>query len=78
MSTSEDYEMLVPFSLGAITICLIGLTLIACKQIKIGSILFIIGCLPFIPIGIVGILGAKKVMNDKKEQQFLKEEYGSN
>lgn len=39
--------------------------------------LYIIGCVLFVPIGLVGVVGVKKVMNAVKEQKLIKQEYGN-
>ncbi|GAA4113786.1 hypothetical protein GCM10022393_13010 [Aquimarina addita] len=48
------------------------------NKIKIGGILYIVGCILFVPIGLVGVVGVKKAMNEVKEQKFIEQEYGSN
>ncbi len=78
MFYSERYEGLAMFSLVALIISVFGLILMLANKIKIGGILFIIGSVFFVPIGLVGIAGARKIMNEEKEQKFKEQIYGTN
>lgn len=78
ISSSDRYQGLVYICIGALAINIIGYIFMLAKKIKLGGILFIIGCVPFVPIGIVGIMGVKKIMNEEKEQKFIEKEYGGN
>ena len=77
MFNSERYEVLGIPSIIAVLISVIGLILMVFNKIKIGGTLYIIGCILFVPIGLVGIIGVKKAMNEAKEQKFIEKEYGS-
>ena len=46
------------------------------NKTKVGSIIFYIGSVLFIPLGMVGIMGVKKTVNDLEEIKFNKENYG--
>lgn len=48
----------------------VGLLLIAADCIRAGCIMFIIGCVGFVPIGIIGLIGARNVMDELKRQEF--------
>ncbi|MFL1895834.1 hypothetical protein ACJRPK_09030 [Aquimarina sp. 2-A2] len=39
---------------------------------KTGSIIFLIGSIVFVPIGLIGVMGARKTLNKIKEEKFLK------
>lgn len=48
----------------------VGLLLIAADSIRAGCIIFIIGCVGFVPIGVIGLIGARNVMDELKRQEF--------
>ncbi len=60
ISTEPRYEGLYIWMLPFVVLNLVGMLLVALDKTKVGAILFIIGCVPFVPVGVVGILGAKK------------------
>ena len=57
--------------LGFLLISIIGLFLSAFNQSKFGPILVIVGSVIFIPIGIIAILGARKVLDNIKREELL-------
>lgn len=48
----------------------IGLFLIAVDNVRVGCIMFIVGCVAFVPIGLIGLIGARNVMDEMKRQEF--------
>ncbi|WP_344925763.1 hypothetical protein [Aquimarina addita] len=78
MFSSDRYSILAIPSLISVAISVIGFILMSINKIKIGGILYIVGCILFVPIGLVGVVGVKKAMNEVKEQKFIEQEYGSN
>lgn len=73
---SPEYATLFIMTLIAYIFCIIGLILIISNQIKIGSIIFYIASILFIPIGIIGIMGIQKKISNIEESKFNKENYG--
>lgn len=57
-----SYNMMLPFVIISALISTIGLIIAAAGSKKIGGILVIIGSILFIPLGLIGIFGGKKVM----------------
>jgi hypothetical protein len=49
---------------------IIGVVLILIHKVKTGSILFLVGSLGFIPIGLLGAIGARNNLDKLKEQEF--------
>lgn len=72
---SERYNILLIPSLVSVLLYLIGIILIVTNKNKIGSILFYIGSIMFIPLGILGIIEVKKTVQNLKEEQFIKNNY---
>ncbi|MCQ2028241.1 hypothetical protein [Stutzerimonas zhaodongensis] len=60
ISGEPRYEGLFVWMLPFLALNILGMLLVILGKTKPGAILFIIGCVPFIPIGVIGILGAKK------------------
>ncbi|VXD04859.1 conserved hypothetical protein [Pseudomonas sp. 8Z] len=60
ISIEPRYEGLYIWMLPFVALNLVGMLLVALDKTKVGAILFIIGCVPFVPVGVIGILGAKK------------------
>ena len=79
IKASGRYDILF-FEISMIFIFLniIGWLLIFYNKVRLGAIIYIIGCVLFIPLGIIGIIGAKKSMNNYKINKFKNKEYGSN
>lgn len=78
MFSSDHYRALGIPSLIAVAVSVIGFILMLTNKIKTGGILYIIGCILFVPIGLVGVIGVKKVMNEAKEKKFIEQTYESN
>ncbi len=72
---SPRYNVLTPITAIALLICIVGLVLMVKDKVKLGSILFYIGSVIFIPIGIIGILGVRKTVSELQEEKFNKENY---
>jgi len=72
---SEEYKYLDLFMIIALAICYLGFIIMLFKQAKIGSIIFSIGSVAFIPIGIVGIIGVKRTVGQIEEEKFIKTHY---
>jgi hypothetical protein len=65
-----DYgSILGQFGLIMCIICFIGLILSSISSSITGPVLVIIGCVLFVPIGLIGILGAQKAMKEFKAKQ---------
>jgi len=77
MFVSEEYQILGIPSLISVLVSVLGFILILVNKTKIGGILFIIGSVLFVPIGLIGIVGAQKTMNKEKNKNFIKQTYGT-
>lgn len=62
ISTEPRYEGLFIWMLPFVALNLVGMLLVMFDKAKLGAIVFIIGCVPFVPVGVVGILGAKQLL----------------
>ncbi|QFT24636.1 hypothetical protein FIV02_24035 [Pseudomonas sp. THAF187a] len=60
ISLEPRYDGLYIWMLPFLVLNMIGMLLVMLDKAKLGAILFIIGCVPFVPVGVIGILGAKK------------------
>ena len=61
--------IMLPFLLLSIA----GLIISNVSKDKAGPILVIIGCIAFVPIGLIGMFGARKAMDELKREQFANE-----
>ncbi len=71
--SSEGKESLIIFwlTLPFLILNCIGVIIIVSGKPKTGSILFLIGSAIFVPIGIIGVIGARKILNQIKEEKFI-------
>ena len=60
--------MAIPLAGNAIGLYFLSFT----DKIKIGAKIFIISSALFVPIGMIGVIGARKVIDHLTEQEFLK------
>jgi hypothetical protein len=49
---------------------LFGMILSALGSPKHGAHLILVGCLPFAPIGLIGVLGARKILDEVAQREF--------
>lgn len=66
ISVEPRYEGVFIWMLPFFLLNIVGMALILLGKIKPGAILFIIGCIPFAPVGLIGALGAKKMLLELK------------
>lgn len=52
------------FMLVSWAVSVIGAVMVATTGKKAGAILIIIGCVLFVPIGLIGVFGAKKILEE--------------
>ncbi len=64
-----QYEGLSVIFAGFLAFNVLGMLLILAGKIKPGATIYVIGCLPFVPIGMIGALGARKMLQDLKQLQ---------
>ncbi len=65
-----DYSFLAYF-VGAIVIAnLIGIALIAANNKKLGAWIFLISSAILVPIGFIGAMGARKILDEEKQKEF--------
>ena len=72
---SESHKVLFIPMLIAYIFCIVGVLLIFTKKIKAGKILFFIGSILYVPIGMIGIFGIRKTIEEIEEEQLNKEYY---
>ncbi|MBP1840548.1 hypothetical protein [Formosa algae] len=72
---TEAYKGLDIVMIIALIMCYIGFIVMQCNQAKIGSIIFCIGSVLFIPIGLVGIIGVRKIVEHIEAEKFKKLHY---
>jgi len=78
------YRMLLPYTALLATISVIGLIIAISNSRKIGGILIIIGSFIFIPLGLIGVFGGRRIMKGSVEDELslkrkkLKDDNGLN
>jgi len=72
---TEEYKGLDLFMIIALATCYLGFIIMQFKQVKVGSIIFSIGSVAFIPIGIVGIIGVRRIVEHIEEEKFINTHY---
>lgn len=73
---SDAYQVLTIPTTISLVLCITGVFLMHFNNVKIGSIMFYIGSVMFVPLGIVGIMGVRKTISKIEEDKFNKENYG--
>jgi hypothetical protein len=59
------------FGIGVIVLVnILGMLLMAAKKTILGARIFMISSILMVPIGLIGALGARKVIDEKKKQEF--------
>lgn len=75
-SLSSDPQLPGGFTLFMglfVVISIVGAIMIAAGSRKPGAIMVIIGCITFVPIGLIGVFGAKKVLDELARENFENE-----
>jgi hypothetical protein len=67
ISVEPRYEGLFVWMLPFLLMNVAGMLLVMLNKTKLGAIIFIVGCVPFVPVGVIGILGAKKMLQGLNE-----------
>ncbi len=53
-------------------VSVVGTILIACGQKRAGAITVIVGAIGFVPIGLLAVVGARRVLDSLANEQFQK------
>lgn len=53
-----------------VAVCVAGLVLISAGKAKAGAITVMIGSFGFVPLGLIAVLGARKVLDELEAQRF--------
>lgn len=67
ISEEPRYDGLFIWMLPFLVLNVVGILLVILEKTKLGVILFIVGCVPFVPVGVIGIMGAKKSLQALNE-----------
>ncbi len=66
-----ELQGVVMFIFGSfVALSVFGAVMISSGNRRTGAILAIIGCVAFVPIGLLGVYGAKKVLDEVKREEF--------
>lgn len=69
--SAGDYPAVLGIIMGVfLMLNIVGLLLIAADNVRAGCIVFIVGCVGFVPIGLIGLIGARNIMDEMKRQAF--------
>ncbi len=73
----EDQGAIIAVLACFVVLSIIGAVMIASGSKKPGAILVTIGCIVFVPIGLIGVFGAKKVLDEVKRETFQRGRAGA-
>lgn len=62
---------LLPFLLPFVALNVIGMVLIGIGRLRAGCIAYMIGSVAFVPIGLIGVFGARAMLDKQRRQAFL-------
>jgi len=68
--TNYPIEVLKYIVISLLFVNIIGFGLSAKMKGKIGVIVYMIGCLPFVPLGLIGVYGARKKLDSLTKKEF--------
>lgn len=63
---------------GMAGVCLLGIILVVGGQSKTGAYIYLVGSIGFVPIGILGMVGARKVLDQLEQESFLRRKEAAN
>ncbi|MBK8013093.1 MAG: hypothetical protein IPK13_17270 [Deltaproteobacteria bacterium] len=55
---------------GAVALSLLGALMASGGERKLGARLVMVGCAVFVPIGLIGVLGARKILDEIDREEF--------
>jgi len=68
---SGEYPAGLTMVMGACwALCLLGVMMVAGGARKAGAIMAVIGCVVFVPLGLVGAFGGRKILDALKQEEF--------
>lgn len=70
VQSSGEYGGLGEVMWGIIALNLVGIALVLFHTPRIGAWIIIISCIFFIPIGAIGVLGGKQVLNELEQEDI--------
>jgi hypothetical protein len=70
MAVSGEYSWLGAVCLGSVAISMVGAAMIAAGQKRSGAIAVIVGAITFVPLGLIAVVGARRVLDALTAQEF--------
>lgn len=70
VSVSDQYPVLAIIMGLSTAVTVLGAVLLATGIRRVGAIMVIVGSVPFVPIGLIPILGARRVLDQINEEAF--------
>jgi len=71
LGTTGEYPAGLSIAMGvSVLVSLGGALLIAAGARRPGAILVMIGCALFVPIGLIGVIGGRRVLDELKQEAF--------
>ncbi len=72
LTTNPDMKAIVPFLVPFVLLNVIGTVLVALGKVRAGCITYMVGAVVFVPIGLVGFLGARAMLDKRRRHLFAK------
>jgi hypothetical protein len=69
-ASGEYPDVLGQIMFGFVALSIAGIVLVAAGSRRTGAIVAMIGSVVFVPIGIIGAIGARKILDQLKQEEF--------
>ena len=69
-SVASDSSVFALILAPLVALCVVGLGLISAGKTKAGAITVMVGSFGFIPLGLIAVLGARRVLDELEAQRF--------
>lgn len=70
VSADHEMQVIAPFIAPFVLLNVAGMVLIVVGKVRAGCITYMVGAVAFVPIGLIGFLGARAMLDKVRRQAF--------
>lgn len=71
LAASPDTQAITPFLASFVLLNVIGMVLVGIGKLRAGCITYMVGAVVFVPIGLIGVFGARAMLDKHRHQVFM-------
>lgn len=71
LARSPDTQVITPFLAPFVLLNVIGMILVGIGKLRAGCITYMVGAVVFIPIGLIGVFGARAMLDKNRHRAFM-------